>query len=159
MARWWQWSHQACPHCRQDEDACHVICCPEVTEAWKAVVDSLLEWVDSTQPAPATLALLGLMLDAWRSRWPMCLDIQWPEALWQSVTEQKQVGWASFLEGFVVCLWAMAQQEYFTACGCCSLGQVWTTQLIGHLWMLGQHMWEHHNLVLHHGSSIPQFLC
>ena len=53
----------------------------------------------------------------------------------------------------------MAQQEYFSAIGCCSLGHIWSVQLISHLWTLGQHMWEHCNLVLHQGSSIPQFLC
>ena len=122
-------------------------------------VDTFLEWVDSTHPVPVTLALLGLILEAWRSGWMIALDVQWPAALWQAAVDQTQVGWASFIEGFVVHSWATAQQEYFSAIGHRLLGHIWLAQLIDHLWRVGQHMWEHRNLVLHQGSSIPQFLC
>ena len=33
MARWQQWLHQVCPHCRQLEDARHVIWCLKATKA------------------------------------------------------------------------------------------------------------------------------
>ena len=63
------------------------------------------------------------------------------------------------MEGFVVRSWATAQQEYFSAIGSCSSGQVWSAQLIGRLWKLGRHMWEHRNVTLHQGSTIPQLIC
>ena len=31
--------------------------------------------------------------------------------------------------------------------------------LIGCLWVVGHQLWEHHNSVLHHGLTIPRFLC
>jgi hypothetical protein len=69
--------------------------------------------------------------------------VRTPLELQELLQEQYRIGRRRFLEGRLLKLWAIKQQQYYDARRSCRTGRRWATALIQKLWDTAWDLWEH----------------
>ena len=111
-------SQPICPRCGQYEDISHVIRCnhPAAIAKWHSGVLSLRAWLERQATSPPLTHLLCQSLLTWHAN----LDGHAvpipavPEPLLTCFTSQNEIGWHTFLLGFISTHWISVQQAYYT---------------------------------------------
>jgi hypothetical protein len=75
---------------------------------------------------------------------------------WQvqnAVSQQEDLGWQLFLEGWLCLEWEALQQAYLNLFGFRITGKRWVAELIKKLWQIAWDLWEHRNRILHENTN------
>ena len=152
LQRWKEQSHSACPTCGQDqEDTHHILTCPhpQPTQQWHSSLQNLKRSLSRLSTAPDIINLILENLMAWRqSRPPPHYDGPQP-FLQETQLHQTEIGWHSFVRGFVSHKWAKPQDCHYKHIGSKKTGKRWVSALIKKLWQVSWDMWRFRNGVLH----------
>eukprot|EP00978_Attheya_sp_CCMP212_P032088 scaffold123677_cov34-Attheya_sp.AAC.3 len=151
MHRWKFWSHSKCPRCEQtNEDAAHIIQCPDVNPLWQTAVEPLTTWMANSLTPPDVSAVILEFLHAWRTSLPprLLLD-RCTTDLRGAISSQSMVGWGAFLEGYLVLDWEILMDRHYESITSRRTGLRWCSGIIHRLWLLIHDLWEHRNAVLH----------
>jgi hypothetical protein len=151
MHRWKFWSHSNCPRCGQpDEDASHIIQCPDVTPLWTKAVEPLRLWMEKALTPPDVSAVVLEQIHAWRTSSPSRVQLEYctPDLV-EAIAVQSAIGWGAFLEGFIADNWETVLDRHYGALGSRRSGRRWCAGLIHRLWLLLRDLWEHRNAILH----------
>jgi hypothetical protein len=150
-----QWKIQTtdeCPGCGEPEHhRHHVLRCkkPETIAQWDASLQKLSRWMlrNHTQPDLHHGIIEGLT--AWHDQQeePITITSTWP-GVEQTFSDQANLGWHRFVDGFLTDSWISTQQSYLTFISKKTTGKRWTSRLITQLWEVAWDMWSHRKKIL-----------
>eukprot|EP00978_Attheya_sp_CCMP212_P019468 scaffold54549_cov48-Attheya_sp.AAC.2 len=151
MHRWKFWMDSNCPRCGQpNEDAVHIIQCPEVNPLWTKAIEPLQAWMEKALTPPDVCAVILEELHAWRTSSPSRVQ---PDHCTQDLVEaiavQSSIGWGGFMEGFLAANWESVLDNHYEELGSRRSGRRWCAGIIHRLWLLLRDLWEHRNAILH----------
>ena len=140
-------SQPICPRCGQYEDISHVIRCnhPAAIAKWHSGVLSLRAWLERQATSPPLTHLLCQSLLTWHDN----LDGHAvpipavPEPLLTCFTSQNEIGWHTFLLGFISTHWISVQQAYYTQTESRRTGFRWGCGLFSELIQIPWILWRH----------------
>jgi hypothetical protein len=98
-----------------------------------------------TDPEVAAAILNGLQ--NWRAGTTDGMTYSWQ--VQNAVSQQEDLGWQPFLEGWLCLEWAALQQAYLDLLGSRRIGKRWVTELIKKLWQIAWDLWEPRKGSLH----------
>ena len=156
-ARWKLRLNEKCPRCGKYEDTAHVWRCQQThaKTVWKTSMKDLSNWFTEQQTNPQIAEAILTGLHAWHQNVPVQFPtFTFPE-LNKTLQQQNEIGWQSFLEGWVSTGWQLIQQRHYQWLESKRSGRRWVIALIKKLWQVAWDQWEHRNATLHKQTSIP----
>ena len=149
MKLWKQRDSDKCPRCNEPEDASHVLKCSGegANDIWTKALKKLEDWMLESQTDPDIQEAVIHSLNQWR--YPSRSASPIPSSLKVSMDQQNDIGWQSFLEGWIAMDWECVQQEYYDFLKSRKTGKRWIIALIKKLWLVAWDLWEHRNNILH----------
>ena len=147
------WSHSRCPRCTEPfETNAHISLCPAAKDVWSSALSSLDEWLAHTTSLDIRRSIIS-RLRSWHDGSPPPTLAVFSTLTSQAVRLQDEIGWHSFLGGFLSTRWVAAQEEYVTTMGLRSRPLTWCSTLITKLWQLTWDLWDDRNNTLHHNET------
>ena len=145
-----------CPRCEEIETREHVLRCDGygATDSWDAAVSKLSAWMQQTSTHPAIRDVIVSRLRSWHDQQPLETR-NWYQA-GPAAAAQDQIGWWSFLQGFVATEWGETQAEYFRWLKLKRTSKRWVTALIKKLWEISWTLWEHRCAIQEDPALPPQ---
>ena len=149
--------HSKCPKCQQSNKTTdHVMQCPSygTHSLWIILMRNLSKWITDNDGPPALAQILTDNLTAWRQRSPFPPV---PTQRWirEAVVSQDDIGWRSFLDGFVSVHWRHLVEKHFESTNSKKSAVLWTSRLVRHIWDMQWQLWMDRNDTLHgEGNTI-----
>ena len=151
---WGKEATDMCPMCAQPENARNIFHCPDprAIEHWNTQLQSLREWMDTTNTDPAISTAILHSLLQWRHDQPQ------PDspsmAIRRALFNQRHIGLRGLAEGLLAKDWACLQQEYYESIRSRRSGHRWASLLIQQLWQMWFSVWEFRNSIMHSPLSV-----
>jgi hypothetical protein len=155
-------THSKCPRCETDnEDTDHVLQCPhpDAKHSWDEAITKLEVWMTENKGHPELVELICLGLNSWHKndRVPLTYGILEPH-LKTAWSQQRQLGWKSFIEGYWSQEWQICQAQYLSHINSQKSSLLWISRVQRRIWMIAWNLWEHRNRFLHNeGRTIHSF--
>ena len=151
MMKLWKFQdHSKCPRCQEDEeDTIHVLRCPHQSakETWNESLKELDKWIEENDGHPELRESIIKHLSAWHDNRQPTAETYNNTSINQAVHNQNQIGWQSFIEGFLAKEWTLCQKEHMRKSK--KSPTLWMAKLQNKIWQIAWTMWEHRNKHLH----------
>jgi hypothetical protein len=149
--------HSKCPRCLSDNETVHhVLQCPnlEATQLWSTSLEKLEQWMTTNHGHPELVELIIMGMSKWHSQEfiPLEFNILEP-TLQRAYSQQRRLGWASFIEGYWSKEWRKCQSEYLQRLKSQKSSLLWISRVQRKIWMIAWEMWEHRNTKLHNDGT------
>jgi hypothetical protein len=157
LQRYKHQQHSKCPRCLVDNKTVHhVLQCPnlEARQLWSTALDKLEQWMTTNHGHPELVELIIMGLSKWHSQELIPLEFEILEpSLQRAYSQQRHLGWASFIEGYWSKEWQRCQTDYLQQLKSQKLSLLWISRVQRKIWMIAWEMWEHCNTNLHHNGT------
>ena len=143
---------QDCPRCAAPEThRFHAIRCQQPSAAllWTQNNDKFASWLQTQHTKPSLRTCLLSILNAWYRETPWQPPPTNDPSDRMVFDAQLRAGTHRVFDGFLVCQWAEAQQQYFTWIKRRNTGQRWLASVIQKIWEIAWDMWRHRHKILH----------
>jgi hypothetical protein len=150
-------THSKCPKCQQsNETTDHVMQCTSygTHTLWRKSMRSLSSWILENDGPTEFAEVIIANLSAWKhqSTFPPVPAQRW---LREAVLSQDDIGWRSFLDGFISYKWRKAIEKHFEEINSKKSAALWTSRLVRQIWEIQWLMWMDRNNTLHgEGNTI-----
>ena len=149
--------HTKCPKCQQpNETTTHVMQCQSYGThcLWSKLMRSFATWIEKNK-GPETLAQAIIdNLTAWRQQSPFP-PLPDDRNIRAAVLEQDDIGWRSFLDGFISTKWKIVIERHFQTTGSQKSAELWTSKMVRQIWDMQWQLWMNRNDTLYgEGNTI-----
>jgi hypothetical protein len=150
-------THSKCPKCQQSQETTdHVMQCPSygTHSLWIILMRNLSKWIVDNDGPRALAQILTDNLTAWRQR-STFPPLPTQRGLREAVKSQDDIGWRSFLDGFISVKWKQVIELHFESINSKKSAVLWMSRLVRHIWDLQWKLWMDRNDTLHgEGNTI-----
>ena len=149
--------HTKCPKCQQpNETTTHVIQCQSYGThcLWSKLMRSFVTWIDKNEGPELLAQVIIDNLTAWRQQSPFP-PLPLDRNIRAAVLDQDDIGWRSFLDGFISKKWKIVIEKHFQATGSRKSAELWTSKMVRQIWDMQWQLWMNRNETLYgEGNTI-----
>ena len=161
LRRWKMRPYSFCPFCKQDdEDIYHILHCEDERSitVWNKSLLEFIQKLIKIRTCPYLIVAIKLELTAERLGKELPLLELYPEALRQSIEDQRKISWKNFAEGLIVRTMIDYQDVQFRneARKWKSKGYTWGQKVVRASWDHLFRIWNKRNLQLHETERIKE---